>query len=72
MGGKKEMMIIVTTTSLAAVDRWNADRWNAARSQKQETKKGGGEKMIMDIWATNIVELPKGPSTATPAAHAKI
>ena len=24
-------MKIVATTSLPAVDRWNADRWNAAR-----------------------------------------
>ena len=29
---KKRLMIIVATTSLPAVDRWNADGWNAARS----------------------------------------
>ena len=33
-GEKKEkrLMEIVATTSLPAVNRWNADRWNAARS----------------------------------------
>ena len=35
-GGKKRKrrMKIVTTTSLPAVDRPNADRWNAARSRQ--------------------------------------
>ena len=28
------MLFLVTTTSLPAVDRWNADRWNAARSRQ--------------------------------------
>ena len=41
-GGKKRKrwIKIVATTSLPAVDRWNADRWNAARSRQLSNKLG--------------------------------
>ena len=37
---EKRLMKIVTTTSLPAVDRPNADQWNAARSCKECNVRG--------------------------------